>query len=207
MIYLESADKSALARVNLRLNQYLAITKKTEDEVLNKKGNDLRIQAYKLFRERKWNGGKGIAERELRKRTKAGKGTKVRDMVLSGKYGSSPVDKNGRKLSKWQQLVRQETLKRQSGIGVLGVTFLQKRWKYGKGSEPKYLVKNVSRMLGTLVEIKKEKGSFSITGFTPGIDKVSTRYSIQFKALNAVSQDMEAYMIPRLNRDLSTIGK
>lgn len=187
-----SGDASQLNRLNVRLRQYLDLTKKNEDEVLNKKGNDLRIQLFKLFYAQKF-GGKGkkkIAWKELKDRTKAGRGTYVRQKYLTRAVPF--VDKNGRKLSPWQRLVAQETARRQSGIGLLGVTFLQRRWRYK--TETKYLATNVSGQLGPLIEIKKDAGVFSITGFTPGLKRIADRYGILGKALNNVSTDIETYL-------------
>ena len=42
------------------------------------------------------------------------------------------TDKNGKQLTLWQKLVWQETSRRQQGIGVLGVSFLSKRWRTKK---------------------------------------------------------------------------
>lgn len=198
-----TVDVSQLDRLQANLKKYAAVSKKDEDEILNKKGNDLRIQLYRGFKKAKWKGGKKIAERELKRRSKAGIGTLVRLKYLTDRYSANApkTDKTGKPLSLWQQLVWQETQRRQRGIGLLGVTFLQKRFRYGK--EGRYLVENRSRTLGTLVRIEKSQGSFSISGFTPGLVKIAQRYGIVSTAMAAVSADIEVY----LNRKMGDTAK
>jgi hypothetical protein len=193
-----TVDASDLARLSRNLKAYKEASRKDWDEILNKKGNDLRIQLFKLFRKAKWKGGKRIAERELIKRTRSGQGTLVRLKYLTDRYsGSAPgTDKNGKPLNRWQQLVWQEIQRRQHGIGVLGVGFLQKRWRYKKDS--RYLVEQKSRTLGTLVRFEKTPEAFTITGFTPGLAQVASKYGIIPKALAAVSADIEIYLKRKL---------
>jgi hypothetical protein len=195
-------DASALTRLNQKLGEYAAINKRlTVPEIMEKKGTDLRIQLWKLFWAFRFGGSggkkRGIAWLELKRRSKAGRGTFVRLRSLAGRWGSPPGQTAGgkqkpRPLSEWQKLVWQETTRRQTGIGVLGVSFLSKRFRNNKAG--RYLVENVSKTLGTLVQIEKDETSFTISGFTPGMVEVANKYGIANRALAAVEEDLDVYL-------------
>src|SRR5688572_9556004 len=108
LIHIDAREAIRLAD---NLAAYAKLTGKEGDEVLNKKGNDLRIQLFTVYRTHKWRAltGRGkeikdIGFRELEARAKSGLGTKIRDKNLSAKYFNlaPKFDKNGRPLSKWQ---------------------------------------------------------------------------------------------------------
>jgi hypothetical protein len=199
-------DQSALTRLGKKLVDYYHVLKRlTLSEIIEKKGNDLRIQLYRLFAEERFGGKSGrksgIAWRELKRRSKAGIGTMVREKSLNNRWGAPPALTQGtkqkaHKLSLWQQLVWQETTRRQRGIGVLGVSFLSNRFRYNK--QGKYLVENKSRTLGTLVQIKKDDTSYTITGFTPGMVEVANRYNIADRAIAEVEKDLDKYLDRKL---------
>jgi hypothetical protein len=194
-----TVDTSDVDRFPHRLREYERVSGKTADEVLDKQGNKLRIEIGREFRKVKWKGGKKVAQKELRARTRAGKGTKVRLKYLADDYaGSAPdTDKNGRPLNKWQKLVWQEINRRQAGTGILGISFFNKRWRFSRGE--RYLAENRSRKLGVLVRITKEKSSFTIEGMTPGLVTVDSKYGIVNKAKNTVSRDIETYLARKMN--------
>lgn len=192
------SDLSALDRLTRNLHDYELASRKTRSEILDQKGNDLRIQLFRGFWAQKLGGPggkkKGIAFRELDRRTRAGVGTLVRLRVLDEKWIANMPEttKDGKPLSLWQKLVYQETQRRQSGIGILGVSFLSKRFRNKKGE--RYLAANVSKTLGELVVISKDEDSFTIRGMTPGMNEIAERYGIKARAINAVSADIEPYL-------------
>lgn len=194
-----SVDASALERLGQNLRDYALVSKLTISEILEKKGNDLRIQLFRGFWDHKMGGkgGKkrGIAFRELARRTKAGIGTFVRLKFLDEKWlaGMPEVTKSGKPLSLWQKLVYQETQRRDAGVGILGVSFLSRRFRQNK-DRGQYLVTNNSPTLGSLVTITKTEDSYTVRGMTPGMSKIADRYGIKEAALNKVSDDMEPYL-------------
>lgn len=187
-----------------KLNDYARINYKlTVPEILDKKGNDLRIQLFQEFRKHQFGGTAGrkapISWQELKRRTQAGIGTIVRDRQLNSRWGSAPsVSASGRKLTLWQKLLWQETIRRQSGIGVLATSFLEKRWRSNNARGP-YLVNNVSKTLGVLMTIQKSDTEFRITGYTPGLDVIAQRYGIPDRAFGAVIADLDVYLSRKLS--------
>lgn len=200
-------NKRQLDLLQNSLAQYTIASGKSKTEVLDKKGNDLRIQLYRGFKEAKWKGGKDIAWREARRRHRSGKGTIVRSNFLDDKYGSPPKfqrrkgyrSKSLRKtvalvpLNMRQQLVWQELVRRSRGIGVLAASWLFLRYRYNK-TEGRFLVRNKSKTLGTLTLADRTPDSLRLIGFTPGMVEVSNRYGIADRAVREVNQDMEPYI-------------
>jgi hypothetical protein len=215
-----TADTKELERFGDTMKRYLAVSKKEEDEVLNRKGNDLRIQIGKGFQRQRWKGGKRIAEREGKRRAKSGKGTLVRAQYLMDRYiGKAPEyikkkatsrKRKGQykagtysalvKTTKWQKLVWQEWQRRSAGIGVLAVSFFSKRFRYKKGE--RYLDVNRSKSFGTLVNIEKGDGFFRIRGYTPGLQEVGSRYGVVNQALRNVRNDTETYILRKYTSSL-----
>lgn len=194
-----------LARINGKLADYVKVNKRyTVPEVLEKKGTDVRIKVFQLFRNESFGGRNGkrgsIAWRELRKRGKEGRGTLVRIKDLQARWGSPPAETKGKKqrphaLSDWQKLVWQETTRRQSGIGVLAISFLSKEFRRGfKGPTLSYTAKNESKTMGTLSEVKHDGTSFTISGFTPGLVEVANRNNIANRALSEMEKDLDVYL-------------
>jgi len=181
------------------LQEYQTYSRKLPSEVLQKKGNDLRIQLFRLFREKRWAGGKTIAEREMRARAKEGKGTLTRrGLDISH---TPTVSRTGKPLGLQSRRVAAEIATRQSGIGVLGVSFLLSRWSYSKSGRT--LIQNRSRSLGILSEAElsldasqpgQSTGTFRLTGYTPGMARVAAKYGILAKAKAAVLADMQPYL-------------
>lgn len=207
------ADRE-LGRLIRNLQDYTLVSKYTFSEVLEKKGNDLRIQLFKLFWDQKFGGpGKrkaDVAFRELARRTRAGLGTLVRKLFLDSEVGTPPErSASGRKLSLWQKLVWQEVQRRAHGMGLIAIGLLSKRYRTrakrdsagkivrdasGLAMTERWTDVNRSRQLGELVQITKTEDSYSIRGMTPGMGDVAQRYGIYARAMAKVSEDMEPYL-------------
>lgn len=190
-------DAEALEGLNEMLRHYAEVSKSSEDTILAKKGNDLRIQLYRQFRRARWKGGKSIAHREMVRRRKAGRGTLVRPATIA-KAGPAPAGMNKR-----QWLVAQEIKRRQAGIGVLSVGFLLRRWRSWRGGRrlaanrtqaAVSVVTEHSREFGLISSIEQHPGSFRLRGFVPGQDVVSERYGLMAAAMHAVTADMAPYV-------------
>lgn len=193
------ADLSDISRLNRNLKAYVTVRhKKTTDEILNAKGADLRIQLFKGFFGQRWKKGAKGGFRLLKSLVAQGRGILVRLMTLVSPWdGKVPqTDKKGRALNLYQKLVAQEILRRQSGVGVLGASFLGKRWAF-KNNE-RFLIVNKTRGFGTAVTFEKKDDAFIITGFTPGLARVASKYGLLNRALNKVSLDIEKYLAGKL---------
>lgn len=194
-----TVDVRDMFRLQRNFKEYVKVYKKSEDEILNKKGNDLRIQLFKGFWAQRWKkGNKGGAFKLLKALVAAGKGVYVRLMRLVEPWASQLPDKtkSGKPLNIRQKLVAQEMMRRQAGVGILGVSFLRKRWAYRK--ESRYLTTNSTRGFGKAVTFEKRDGEFIITGFTPGLARVAQKYGIINGAIRKVSADIETYLARKL---------
>lgn len=197
-------------RINGKLLDYQKIYQRlTIPEVIEKKGTDVRIQAWRLFYENKFGGkGKkkeGIAFAELKRRSKAGLGTFVRDTELQSRWGAPPSVTNGRKrkgqpLTRWQKLVWQESARRDSGVGVLAVGLLSKQFQKGfKGPTlPLKRFNTESKAFGKMVEISLEThvngASYTIEGFTPFMGDLAAKHNIGPRALGEMERDLDVYL-------------
>jgi hypothetical protein len=201
-------DATALNRLNAKLVDYQKVYQRlTIPEVVEKKGTDLRLQCWKLFWENKF-GGKGrkkygIAFAELKRRGKARIGTYVRERSLLSNWGAPPDvtagrKRKGTKLSTWQKLVWQETTRRQSGVGVLAVGFLSKKFQRGWKNPTIFKEANLSKTLGKLVEIDfgitLTGASYTISGFTPYLADLANKHNIANRAIAEVEKDMDKYL-------------
>lgn len=203
-----TVDATALARLNAKLVDYQKVYQRlTIPEVVEKKGTDLRLQCWKLFYENKWGGKgrrkEGLAFAELRRRGKARLGTRVRERSLLSNWGAPPATANGRKrkgykLSEWQKLVWQETTRRQSGLGVLAVGFLSKKFQRGWKNPTIFKEANYSKTLGKLVEIEfgisLTGASYTIAGYTPFLVDLANKHNIANRAIGEVAKDMDIYL-------------
>ena len=195
MILVDVQGEKELKKLGIVLSAYLEVNKRERQSLIRKKGIDAGIKLHKGFKRQRWKGGKSVAVREMRRRAKAGKGTKVRDRALS--LNAPNRSKKGRKLNWWQKLVWQETFRRQSGIGVLGVSFLMRRYRKGilQGNPGARITKaNRSRKNGIISTIQVSKDRFEITGFFPGTHTVSVRYGILSTAVREVTVDSLQYV-------------
>lgn len=193
-----SVDVRDMLRLQRNLKEYARVRSKvSKDEILNKKGNDLRIRLFRGFWARRWK--KNAARSLLKTLVAAGKGVHVRLMRLVAPWsGKIPAtDKKGRPLNDWQKLVAQEVMRRASGIGVLGVSFLRKRWRYKK--EGSYLTENRTRGFGKAVTFQKTADEFTITGWTPGLARVAQRFGILGEAVRGMSADLETYLSRKIS--------
>ena len=194
-----TADMRDMDRLQRNLRAEIGVSSRSKDEILNRLGNDLRINLFKGFWKQKWTKGrKGGGFRLLRQLSKSGKGVHVRLLRLTGKWTDQIPEntKGGKDLTMWQKLVAQEIVRRQAGVGVLGVSFLRKRWRYKK--DGRYLTKNTTRGLGTAVTFEKTDDAFIIRGFTPGLAKVAQRYGVLGTAMRVVAGKTEAYLRRKL---------
>lgn len=201
MSNLVTVDASDLVRLQNTFKKYAEYNQRDLNELVAKKGNDIRIKFYQEYRKLKGTGGKGgkVFWNELKKRAKANKGTLVRFKTgFANSFADKvpSVDKRGRKLSFWQQMVAQEVLRRSSGIGVLGATYLAKRWR--ENSTGRRLVTNKSKTIGVMSTIEQrditDGSEFILTVFTAGSAKVASKYGILSKVINASVADMETYI-------------
>jgi hypothetical protein len=193
-----------------RLSVYMALSRKTPDEVLEKKGKDLGIRLYQGFRARRWKGsrkvGTGVAWRELRARSRQGRGVKVRAMRepsekapetylayrrLRGAAGTVRRLLVRQKTSVWQKRVFAELQARQRGIGVLAASFLWFRYR-ANNARGRYLVQNkTKRVLGW---VEKGEGYLRIAGETEGLARTDARYQVVNTAIAEASADMVPYI-------------
>lgn len=205
-----------LARVNDVLTEYVKLVKKTPDEVLEKKGRDLNIKIFQGFWKLRFKSGKthrkkgavfsGPAFDEAKAR-----GWRVRirpGLTLDGSYRLARAKTKGgpktarNKLSDRALLVAQELATRQRGGGLLGVSFLQHRWRRGiktvNGPTGRYLVQNRSGKLGLLSSVQKgqsPQGHFlTITNQLPAVGIVDQNKRIIAQALIAVRGDTLLYI-------------
>lgn len=184
----------ALPAFSAAFSAYVAASKKLPAEIVARKGVDLRIQVFRGMKRQEWKRGrKGGAWREQQRRFKAGKGVKVRDRF----GGDEGQDKNGKKLTRWQRAVKHEIDRRARGVGLIGVTFLDRRWR--KPKKGHYLSRNTSRSLGTLAITQQTATEYRLTASTPGVDIVSNRYGVLNRALETVTADMNKYLTRKAN--------
>jgi hypothetical protein len=199
-------DASEVDRLNRNLQAYVALSGRAADEVVRKKGEDLRIQLAREFFRQRWKGGRGVAWREFKGRVRAGEGTLVRLKSVSSRFLAASgkelpaTDTRGRPLSSWQQLVWQEIARRQHGVGALGATFLVHRWQHSGGERK--LVANRSRLTGSYhkraLDIVLRDGAYTLEAKTPGIAAVGSRYGLITKALASVNADTEKYLTRKM---------
>ena len=202
---IQAQNQAAVDAVSRKLKEYVRVTGKTAFDVMDKKGNDLRIQMFRGMFEKKFGGrrkgrNKTIAYLEFARRSKAGSGIKVRSDVSVD--GAPAVDKNGKPLSEWQRKVWGELAARTKGQGLLGIAFLKNKWSKPGGR----IVRNkMSRKLGMLAKYTTDESvlansaSFTLEGFVDGSKTVSDRYGIAAKALSRVGADIDKYLARKLD--------
>jgi hypothetical protein len=193
-----TADLTDVARLQRNLKAYLdAPHKRTVLELLSHKGNQMRIELWRQFWKHRFIKRKGDWRNTLKRIIGGGigKGIKVRWQSLHSPWDSRVpvVDKNGKKLSLYQKLVAQEIMRRVSGSGVLGVSFLTKRWKKSKGAKP-FLIENRTNTLGQSARFELRDDFVQITGFTPGLEKIALRYGILREVIRKANEDVEGYL-------------
>lgn len=198
------------------LMRYITASGKTPQLVILQKGEDLRIKSMMGFQKVAWKTGKGKgAWRDTRKRFAAGRdarglgvsrkgfGIKVRDKSAL----AEGVTKKGRRLNRWQAAVKNEVERRGRGVGLLGVSLLNRRWRRTKAekltlvnsrwrnvSGGRHLDINRSRKLGEISSFDMRPDSYKITVQTPGVTTVDQRYGVSRWAMAAVKADMDVYL-------------
>jgi hypothetical protein len=200
MSSLATADVSDLLRLNRNLKEYARVrSKMSVQEILANRGQRLRIFLYRAFWAQRWKQGrKGGGFKLLKSLVAAGKGIHVRLMTLVSPWaGQIPtVTKRGQPLNERQKLVAQEMIRRSAGVGILGVSFLRKRWRETKVS--KFLVENRTKGFGKAVTFALTEGQFTITGWTPGLKRVAEKYGLLGKAVRNMNADTEVYLSRKL---------
>lgn len=189
-IQLDDASVRALNSLSKTLDRYVALSGKSIDETLNRKGNDLRIKLFRAYRKKR---ARSRFEQQARARARRGVGLTVRMDEISTRYSPPEVDKNGRPLTLWQKLYWQELKRRKQGIGVLGVSFLDRRYRSNQ-TQGRYLTINRSGQLGEMARFEKGNGFFRITGFTAGLAQVDKKYGLVRDAVTAVENDTLKYI-------------
>lgn len=195
----QSIDIRGHAELDKALRDYVRLSGKTVDEVLAKKGNDLRIQLFRGFYSKRL--ARGASHQQMLARSRSGRGTLTRWKTLGASYiGNVPDSATGAPLNKQQALVWQELQRRDKGAGVLGTAFLIRRRRSAKAGS--YLARNTSRLFGTLAEVEQREslsgetpeGSFRVSGYAPGQAAVARRYGIETAAIAAVLSDIRPYL-------------
>lgn len=206
------------------LARYIEASGKTVDEVLEKKGRDLGIKLYQGFRARRYGGGvrgRTMATLDLKARTKAGRGTRVRPSLMAeyltrrgqaGRLARSRITTRGlsraerRELSRirraaklggqnlWRSYVGREVGLRARGVGVLAVSFLWFRRRFVRGATGREVVYRRNKTGRPLGWVEKIRGALRIVGQTPGLDVVDARYGVVRGAIAAATADMESYV-------------
>jgi hypothetical protein len=196
-----SADTSELLRMRRNFLAEREVSRRSGREIIAHKAEDTRINLGKEFYKHRFLKGKKAAssgDQILKSILKHG-GINVRLMNLVSPWaGMVPtVDKNGKPLSLWQKLVAQETLRRMSGSGVLGVSFWAKRKgkRVDPGTGKVVLLENKTKGFGRAVTIEMDDSQATITGFTPGLAKVAIRYGAIPAALRKVNAASERYLM------------
>lgn len=188
-----SVESPDLQRLQLSLREYAELSGKTDAEVLAKKGRDLGIQLFRGFRQHKFGGSErqrgqqGVAWRELRQRTAAGLGTRVRPSLLQ----SSGRGRSRRRINARQEAVRREVAARQRSRGYLAASFLWFRRR--DAAVGRRLVRNRSgRPLGYGL-LAPEAKTFQVAAFPPGLVEVDRRHGVVRRAIRHVMADMAVY--------------
>jgi hypothetical protein len=205
--------QSNLDAYNRALAKYITLTSKTVDEALEKKGKALGIALWRGFAAKKWAAGRNaesVLATMFRNATRlprsayrhgdrltdpAGGQVPVRKPVAAPPWLSSiPTEAANGKMGAWRAAVAQEALRRKSGVGVLGASFLASR--YASNSEGTRLVQNkTGQVLGS---VTKGPGYIEIIGNTPGLSLIDERYGIVSDAIRSETADMDVYIRRRL---------
>ena len=218
MLTVSSQSTVEARRLSAALRLYGQVSKRDLTATLWKKAYDIRVKLYQGFRDARWRGSRkgarasrGIAFTEARRRFKQGQGTRLRPGLIAP-AAAPAVDKHGRPLSAHQRLVWAELARRQSGIGVLGVSFLLRRWNAKRtalvaNSTKKDLLATVfaaeryeQRARGgtLLASVVLSSERAQISGFGPGLGRVGERRGIVARALLLASLDTETYLAKKL---------
>lgn len=196
-------DDRELQRLQRNIRLELEVSKRSEDQIINKIGNDVRVQFGRGFYARRWKEGKrGGAIRLMNQLlAKGSKGVKVRAKELMSRYaGQIPkVDKKGHVLTLLEKLVYQEFLRRAAGIGFLGGTFFGSKSRFAKKGP--FTETNNSAALGIILKITKTGDTYSIESRTPGSLVVGERYDVINNALAIASAHTEEYLLRKIGPD------
>ena len=193
----EEFNRQQFQRLFNNLNAYKVASRKATEEVVSEKGNRLRYRLFVGYKAARWGGkrSKGIAIREFKKRVEEGKGIRVRQGIDTSKAPTS--SRTGKPLNERQKQVAAELALRQQSIGVLGASFLVRRWN----KKQSRLRRNVTGARGRLLaEITfdtspiSDFAKYEIKGYTNALDAVGREKRIIGTAMAEVNADMEKYL-------------
>lgn len=202
-----------LGRLNEELALYLKLSKLSVQEVVDKKGRDLGIKLFKGFWRLRTKGSANPFAGPMFTLAKArGWRTRVRTRAIEvepylsiQKQGffmrrvmRKGVEKDVKsRRSRRGLAVAQELSRRQHGAGLLGVSFLQRRWR--SRSNGRYLAVNKSKKLGMLSTVESGPSAdgafYRIVNYTPGIDTVGGGRGLFATAIREVRQDTAVYLV------------
>jgi len=222
---IEFTVQQQLAKVNEALVEYIRYTKLSTDEVLERKGRDLNIKIFQRFwslRVRATRAQRSKANavftgplfdeakaRGWRVKLRKGIELQARYRLARAKTRGGPKTKRNR-LNDRALLVAQELATRQRHSGLLGVSFLQRRWRRGtpiaRGGGGPFLSTNKSGQLGIISTVEKkwtpEQGSLKITSHLPAVGIMDRKHGFLAGALAAVLADTMIY-IDRKQKELA----
>lgn len=227
-IAFEASVREDIGRLNDELALYVKLSKLTAEEAVAKKGLDLNIKLFRGFWALRTRGGRSAWAGPMFTEAKArGWRVRVRRKVIEDepyltiqrqgyierrrkrKDGTDAVRKVKR--ARRGLLVAQELARRQRGAGLLGITFLQRRWR-SNATRGRFIAVNKSKRLGELSMIDTgplpDGAFFRLRVFTPGIDTVGESKGIFATALRQVREDTAVYLVRKnmeaLRRSLRT---
>ena len=220
---MEATLESNVAAWNEAFGKYVEFTKLTPQDALEHKVNALGIALWKGFSVHQFGGkprNKGVAIAELKSRTSAGEGTKVRASLLGvyqqeraslvakakslrqslRSFGGtlnqwvgirSALNENrAQRISAWQAIVGREVDARASGIGELGAAFLWYRTR-GKGDQKRQVLNRRGTSIG---DVEVNEGVALITGRVNGLNTVDARYNVVTQAIADETDDTMSYV-------------
>jgi hypothetical protein len=211
----EVTVREDIGRLNEELELYSKLSRLTAQQVVDKKGIDLNIKLFRGFWALRIKNGRNAWKGPMFDQAAArGWRTKLRKRVVEDEpylsiyqfgYFSRRVKRKkgtGTKTEKQRSrrglLVAQELARRQRGAGLLGITFLQRRWRSNQ-AQGRFLAVNKSRGLGTLAMMESgplEDGAFfRLRVFTPCIDTVGEGLGIFATAIRQVREDTTVYLV------------
>jgi hypothetical protein len=212
----EVSVEEDIGRLNDELALYMKLSKLTAEEVVAKKGLDLNIKLFRGFWALRARGGRNAFKGPMFTDAKA-RGWRVRvrrkELVdepyasiqrqgyIERRYKNKKGKDVTRKLKRSRRglLVAQELAFRQRGAGLLGVTFLQRRWRKNSANRGRFLAVNKSKRLGELSMVEtgplQDGAFFRLRVFTPGIDTVGESRGIFATAIRQVREDTAVYLV------------
>lgn len=185
-------DAKSLDRFNAVWATYLQYRKRDLGLILAEKGRDLGIKLFQGYRG--VAPAKGFARIGLAERTRAGKGTLVRESIRRDpNVNQRTRGKKGRVVNRHRARVGREIATRERGRGALAAGFLWFRNRRDKQSLKG--VRQVRNRTGsTIGRAVVGEDSFQILGYTIGLSLIDRRYGIVRGALRRSAKSMTEYI-------------